>query len=50
MIRMSSRFAVLVAGVVVSSPLASAESESSFPFGSELVLDQAPMHGSKRIP
>ena len=50
MIRTISRFAVLIAGVVVSSPLASAGSESSFPFGSELMLDQAPMHGSKRIP
>jgi hypothetical protein len=50
MVRMISRLAVLIAGVVVSTPLASAGSESSFPFGSELVLDQAPMHGSKRIP
>jgi hypothetical protein len=50
MIRMVSRFAVLVAGVVVSGPLASAGGENSFPFGNELMFDQAPMHGSKRIP
>ena len=50
MIRTILRFAVLVAGVVVGSPLASAGSENSFPFGSELMLDQAPIHGSKRIP
>ena len=50
MIRTISRFAVLVAGVVVSSPLAYAGSENSFPFGSELMFDQAPMHGSKRVP
>ena len=45
-----SRFAVLLAGVVVSSPLAYAGSEDSFPFGSELMFDQAPMYGSKRVP
>jgi hypothetical protein len=50
MIRVISRLAVVVAGLVVSSPLTSAGSESAFPFGSELMLDQAPMHGSKRIP
>jgi hypothetical protein len=50
MIRRISRFAMLCAGVVVSIPLASAGTENSFPFGSELMLDQAPMHGSKRIP
>jgi hypothetical protein len=50
MIRTISRFAVLIAGVVVCSPLPSAGSENSFPFGSELMLDQAPMHGSKRVP
>jgi META domain len=50
MIRTISRLAVLIAGVVVSSPLASAGSENSFPFGSELMFDQAPTLGSKRIP
>jgi hypothetical protein len=50
MIRTISRFAVLVAGVVVSGSIASAGSENSFPFGSELMFDQAPMHGSKRVP
>lgn len=49
MIRTISRFAI-VAGVVASAPLALAGGENSFPFGSELMLDQAPMHGSKRIP
>jgi hypothetical protein len=50
MIRAILRFAVLVAGIIVGSPLASAGGENLFPFGSELMLDQAPMHGSKRIP
>ena len=50
MIRTILRFAVLIADLVVGSPLASAGSENSFPFGSELMLDQVPMHGSKRIP
>jgi len=50
MIRTFPRFAVLLTGVVIGSRLASAASENSFPFGSELMLDEAPMHGSKRIP
>jgi META domain len=49
MIRTISRI-VIVAGVVASGPLAFAGGENSFPFGSELMLDQAPMHGSKRVP
>jgi len=50
MIRSSPRFPVLLAGVVIGSRLASAASENSFPFGSELMLDASPMPGSKRIP
>jgi heat shock protein HslJ len=32
------------------SLLPASASDSAFPFGSELMLDAAPMHGSKRIP
>lgn len=35
---------------ILCSVLPAAASESVFPFGSELMLDVAPMHGSKRVP
>ena len=35
---------------LASAALWSATAGESFPFGSELMLDAAPMHGSKRIP
>jgi hypothetical protein len=36
--------------LLVGSLLPAAASESSFPFGSALVLDAAPLPGSKRVP
>ena len=41
----------LLAGMLLVSAIgAAAATETSFPFGSELMLDVAPMPGSKRIP
>ena len=40
----------LVWAVLASSILPAIAGESSFPFGSELMLDAAPMRGSKRVP
>ena len=36
--------------ILISAALWPAAAGESFPFGSELMLDTAPMHGSKRIP
>ena len=45
------RFAYLLAGALLASAAGAAgANETSFPFGSELILDVAPMPGSKRIP
>jgi hypothetical protein len=50
-------FAMLVAWSVLGSsipsvrfPVGPAQASDSFPFGSELMLDSAPIHGSKRVP
>ena len=40
----------LVLAVFAGSSLAASATEASFPFGSELVLDAAPVPGSKRVP
>jgi heat shock protein HslJ len=42
--------AVLVAALVAALAAWPAQASDPFPFGSELMLDTAPMHGSKRIP
>jgi heat shock protein HslJ len=44
---LASAAAVLAAGVIAGTALAV---ERDFPFGRELVLDVAPMKGSKRVP
>jgi hypothetical protein len=44
--RSTLRLAALAVAVAVGTALAN----ETFPFGSELMLDTAPMHGSKRIP
>jgi len=44
------RCACWLAVLVASAALGSAVAGESFPFGSELMLDVAPMVGSKRIP
>lgn len=36
--------------ILASALFPAAANENSFPFGSELMLDAAPMHGSKRVP
>lgn len=41
---------LLLSGVIAGSVLPAAASEASFPFGSALVLDAAPLPGSKRLP
>jgi len=43
-------FACWLAMILISAALWPAAAGESFPFGSELMLDAAPMHGSKRIP
>ena len=52
--RFACGFAMLVAwsvlGSPVRSPVGSAHASDSFPFGSELMLDSAPIRGSKRVP
>ena len=45
--RLTSAAVVLAAGVIAGTALAV---ERDFPFGRELVLDVAPMKGSKRVP
>ena len=44
--------AVIVLLVIAASPaqICPAHASGTFPFGSELVLDAAPMHGTKRMP
>jgi hypothetical protein len=49
MVSMRRRAAYLVCAIV-SSAVLSAAAASSFPFGSELMLDTAPSPGSKRMP
>ena len=44
------RFACSLAVLVAVAALCPASASESFPFGSELMLDAAPMRGSKRIP
>jgi len=39
-----------LAVLLAFSALPTASASGPFPFGSELMLDEAPMHGSKRIP
>jgi hypothetical protein len=43
-------FACWLAMILISAALWPAAAGESFPFGSELMLDAAPMPGSKRIP
>ena len=50
MLCLCRRFACWLAAILVSAALWPAAAGESFPFGSELMLDAAPMHGSKRIP
>ena len=40
----------VLAIILISAALWPAAAGEGFPFGSELMLDAAPMHGSKRIP
>jgi len=49
MLRLSLAGCLLVLVGFTGQPLAARASEP-FPFGSELMLDEAPMHGFKRIP
>jgi hypothetical protein len=39
-----------VAALASGAPWPARGSDNAFPFGSELMLDAAPMHGSKRMP
>jgi META domain len=41
---------VLLVAVVASMPVWPVDASEPFPFGSELMLDAAPMHGSRRVP
>jgi heat shock protein HslJ len=51
MVRLRRRFACWLAFLLLASSFWPATaSEQSFPFGSELMLDTAPMRGSKRVP
>jgi hypothetical protein len=50
MVRLRRRFPCWLAVLVLGSSLLPAMASEQFPFGSELMLDQAPMRGSKRIP
>jgi hypothetical protein len=43
-------FACLFASLLAAAQASSAYAGDPFPFGSELMLDVAPMHGSKRMP
>jgi len=42
--------AILLVILVTSTPRPAGAAEQSFPFGSELMLDVAPLYGSKRVP
>jgi META domain len=44
------RAGCLLVLLAFTSPLLTARASEPFPFGNELMLDEAPMHGSKRIP
>jgi META domain len=45
------RFFCWLVALLLASPLCSADAgEHDFPFGSELMLDAAPLYGSKRVP
>ena len=44
------RLACWLAMLVATTALAPAIAAEPFPFGSDLMLDVAPMHGSKRVP
>ncbi len=44
------RYAVCLVALTVAVGVWPAHGDEPFPFGSELMLDTAPMHGSKRIP
>ena len=50
MLCLCRRFACWLAMILISAALWPAAAGESFPFGSELMLDAAPMHGSKQIP
>jgi hypothetical protein len=50
MLCLCRRFACWLAVFLASAALWSAAAGESFPFGSELMLEAVPMHGSKRIP
>src|ERR1700722_13216418 len=46
----SMRFAGSLAVLLFATAFLPAQASESFPFGSELMLDSAPMRGSKRVP
>ncbi len=50
MLCLCRRCACSLAAILASAALWPAVAAQSFPFGSELILDAAPMHDSKRIP
>ncbi len=50
MLCLCRRFVCWLAMILVSAALWPAAAGEGFPFGSELMLDAAPMHGSKRVP
>ena len=50
MFRLSRSGCLVVVLLAFTSPLSAARASEPFPFGNELMLDEAPMHGSKRIP
>ncbi|MFZ3335913.1 MAG: hypothetical protein WA199_08165, partial [Xanthobacteraceae bacterium] len=50
MLCLCRRCACWLAAILASAALWPAVAAESFPFGNELILDAAPMHGSKRIP
>ena len=50
MLTLSRRFAFLFAAFIAAAAAISARAGDSFPFGSELMLDALPSHGSKRVP
>jgi len=50
MLPLRRRFACLLALPFIAAAVWPAAAGEPFPFGDELILDAAPMHGSKRIP
>ncbi|HTZ01724.1 MAG TPA: hypothetical protein VMC05_05255 [Xanthobacteraceae bacterium] len=50
MLTLCRRFAIYFAAVMTAAAIVPARAGEPFPFGSELLLDAAPSHGSKRIP